>query len=483
MLIANKSFRFISLLLAAVLVLAGITFLQVASSSPAHAADESCASSGACQDIGTDIGLQIGSVAGGGLGRPVVVGPVLSAPPPAVPETCRTTPRSWCAPNYKVRSTFYKMPKGWTGIPLAEPCFPKMISGIKVYSVGYTLVERADLISWLSYNGPVYSYWRTIVTLCNYPPDPTITNTNIQCILSYNANIDRLANSYLGYGARVGSKSQTISSISALENNPGGCQTSISANFGTNVGRNQTDYGWYQATSSVTWARCTFGYTTFDGTTTRTGGCSNAGTRAGSVGKLTVYCGPAIKDWVALDWTGKDCYPSGPKCTVPNTSKFNGFMGNVQALRDGNDNNMTWANPVFTAGISGAGNWRTKTDINAGSTPFKAGVGPNDKTNQMFRSNQNFGTWNYGSLATLQDQKLAFYTSGSSGSPFQMTRNYLFDANFTTVATTVTGYNVTTGAMSTANSSTTVYLRNNPCGPQTSPRINAVRAIGDVLTG
>jgi hypothetical protein len=375
------------------------------------------------------------------------------------------------------------MGKNWAGTPMN--CAPRMVNGITVKAVGYTLVERKDFVRFgnvASPDGAYYTRWYNIGVICNYPPNPTITGTNITCILSYTANIDRLANSYLGYGGRVDSKSQTVSSIAALESDPSGCRSSLTASFGTNIGHSQADYGWYQATSSIALARCTFGYTTFNGTTTRSGGCVNAGTVAGSVGKLTVYCGPAIRNWVQLDWTGKDCYNTGPKCTVPNNSKFNGFTGNVQALRDGNDNTMAWANPVFTAGISGAGNWRAKTDVNGGSTPYKAGASANDKANQMFRSSQSFGTWNGGSLASLQDQKLAFYTAGSAGSPFKMTRNYLFDANFTTVATRITGYNITTGALSIGSTSTTVYLRNNPCGPQSSPNINAVRAIGDVLT-
>lgn len=478
MLIANKKSRLISIIMAAVLILSGLTFLQLASSVPAHAAEASCASTGNCQAISTNVALHNqGSGCGALCGPPTSVGGPVSAAPPVIPNKCNATPR-WCAPLYMVRSSFQSMGANWSGTPLF--CGVKTVNGVKVRPVGYTIVERADL-SPFSITRPIYYNWRTIATVCNYPPDPTITGTNIQCILSYNANINRLSNSY-GGAAGIGSRSQTISSLASLENNPDSCQTSINANFGTNIGNSQADYGWYRATSNVTWARCTFGYTTFNGATTKTGGCSNAGTRAGSVGKLTVYCGPAIRDWVQLDWTGKDCYSFGPNCTVPNNSTFNGFTGNVQALRDGNDNNMTWANPVFSAGISGAGNWRTKTDINPGSTPYKVGTGANDSANQMFRSNQSFGKWNSGSLAALQNQKLAFYTSGSSGSPFSMTRNYLFDANFRTVSTTITGYNVTTGTISTGSSSTTVYLRNNPCGPQTSPNVNAVRAIGDVLT-
>lgn len=489
MLIANKNFRFVSLFLAAFLVLTGITFLQLASSTPAHAAEASCASTGSCQAISTSVALHGtgggGFLGGGGGSAPVVGGGGGSASPPAVTVTCDNNPASpayWCAPLYVTRATFYAMGSGWNGTPMF--CGVKTINGIKVHPVGYTLVEKKDFISFgnvASPDGAFYTRWYTLSTICNYPPDPTVTNTNAKCILSYTANIDRLANSYAGAGG-VSSRSQTVSNLASLESNPDECQSSLTANFGVNIGHSQADYGWYRATSSIAWATCNFGTTTFNGTTTRIGGCSDSGTLAGSVGRLTVYCGPAIHDWVDLDWTGKDCYSFGPECTVPNNSTFNGFTGNVQALRDGNDNNMTWSNPVFTAGISGATNWRTKTDINPGSTPYKDGTGPNDSSNQLFRSNQGFGSWNAGSLPALQNQKLAFYTSGSSGSPFSMTRNYLFDANFTTVSTTINGYNVTTGAISTGSSSTTVYLRNNPCGPQTSPNINAVRAIGDVLT-
>lgn len=491
MLVANKNSRFISLFLAVFLILTGITFLQLTSSAPAHADEASCASNGACQAISTAVALHATDVGGGflspGSSAPISSGGGGTASPPAVPTRCDTSPSSpsnWCAPDYVTRATFYAMSSSWSGTPLF--CGVKTINGIKVHPVGYTLVEKKDFISFGNVaqpDGAYYTSWYTISTVCNYPPDPTITNTNAQCILSYNANISRLSNSYAG-AAGISNKSQTISTLASLESNPSGCRSSITANFGVNIGHKQADYGQYKATSSVQWATCTFGSTTFNGTTTRSGGCRNGGTKAGSVGKLTVYCGPAIHAWVQLDWTGKDCYSTGPKCTVPNTSKFNTFTGNVQALRDGNDNTMAWANPVFTAGISGAGNWKTKTDVKPNSTPYKSGVGVNDKTNQMFRSNQSFGAWETrgGALAPLQNQKIAFYTSGSTGSPFGMTRNYLFDANFRTVSTTINGYNVTTGAISTGSSSTTVYLRNNPCGPQSSPSINAVRAIGDVIT-
>lgn len=489
MLIANKNFRFVSLFLTVFLILTGVTVLQFASSVPANAADATCASTGNCQEISTNVGLHNAAAGGGALGNggsvPISTGGGSSVSPPPVPTQCDTDPSrpaNWCAPVYMTRATFYPMGSSWSGTPLF--CGVKTINGIKVHPVGYTIVEKRDFVSFgnvASPDGAYYTSWYTLSTVCNYPPDPTITSTNKKCILSYTANIARLSNSFAG-AAAISSKNQSVSTLSSLENDPSGCQSSITARFGVNIGHSQRDYGWYKATSNVTWATCTFGTTTFNGTTTRSGGCSNGGTKAGSVGKLTVYCGPAIHDWVSLDWTGKDCYSSGPECTTPNPSKFNGFTGNVQALRDGNDNTMAWANPVFTAGISGAGNWRAKTDVNSGSTPYKAGVGPNDSRSQMFRSSQSFGTWVSGSLPALQNQKLAFYTSGSSGSPFSMTRNYLFDANFTTVATTITGYNVTTGKVITGNSSTTVYLRNNPCGPQTSPNINAVRAIGDVVT-
>lgn len=454
-------------LLLASFMLVGL-FLVVQVSSPqdrlpsAHAAELTCSGQGAC------IGTVVATVTGGGGGGINVGGSGGgSATPPPVPKTQNPTTGLWWD-NYRIRTQ-------WQGALSPFNCPPKTINGAQYSFVGYLIVWKSDL-----YKFPVFGYGAEYVasSTCIYP-QVSSTSANNTCILDYTATIDRLAQSRLGAANGVGSNSGTIASIADLEaNGSGNCRNQHNAGLAYNPPNGQDGWGQYRASSRMNQVTCNFVTTTFDGASKETGTCGNPSPVNGSVGQLTIWCDGYAQAWIIKDWTGSDCQNGSNarlSCTIPNPATYNGYATNPQALRDGKDGTVLWGTPQVVGGW-GMTNWKSSTVINAGSSP-RNNSGDNNDSQQLFKSSIPFG----GGMIAGQnlDQKLAFYTAGDSGSPFSMTRNYRYDAWFQSVYTSIRSIDLRSGNISVSTSYQNTFAVDNKCGPQASPRIDVIRAIGD----
>lgn len=486
----------VGLMLKLFMVVSVMATLLVGLQLPAAQAAGGCATTGQCLSVeagaalgGTNVG---GGDFGGGGGTPVAIGPGGVVQAPSIPCVTRdpSDSPSWCSQQFYLRVSF--IPSGsfsnsGQGVLF---CPTKNIYGFKVEASGQVKTERQDIDHWWWDRNdpsvrpqPVYSGWNLVSSTCVYPPDPVITNTNMSCILSTAATFDRTAVSFLGTAARLSSPSETISSIAELEaNGKASCITNATSKFNYSVASGQKGWGQYVASASSVRAKCDFATITFDGKAKNVGKCVSTGSVPGSTASLTIWCNGSTKGLVMKDWTGADCRntggATGARCTIPNAATYGGFAGNVQGIRDGNYKPVQWGTPKLTGAVSNASNWRSLTTVNAGSTPRVTSVGDNDLQKQLFKSDKSFGSWLGNQNLT---QNMAFYQAGDSGSPFSMHRQYLYDAWFTTVHTTVNSIDVKNGNISTSTSYENVFVKNNKCDTQESPNINVVRAIGDVV--
>lgn len=459
-------------------VFALLTVGSIISSTPAHAASATCP--GPCINTAVDVAIHnssqgssgsFGSGAGsGGSGGG-------SSAPPAVQTICQDNDPNYCIVT--PQTTTQWVPEAALGLP--GPCPSKQVNGFTIDYVGMYKVTVFDFVGWIGQGSASWS--ESVTNVCIYPPDPVIDNTTYNCIVSWNAHVDRSSNSYSGAARGVSSSSGTTTFANGGMKDPSSCETSKSAGLNYVPPSGQPGWGQYSADSSIVYVSCTKASTSFNGVVNSMIKCGGATTRNAPTTYLTVWCGGYSPSLLNEKWSGEDCYSAGvATCTAPAGTSFNGFTGNVQALRDGNDSLVKWANPVFSGNVQNVNTWRVKTDINGGSTPFRDGVGANDKSNQLFRSDQPFGTWIGGNLDSLQQQQLAFYTAGDSGHPFSMTRNYLYNAQFLTHDVVLNQIDLLTGSISASTVDHWNTVVNSACGPQSSPNINAVRAIGDVLT-
>lgn len=459
----------------------------------AQAADVNCSGQSACFGTVAQVvvgGNQGGSLTPGGSGpTPVGSDGVVKAPNPPMlpsPDGEKFTPR------WRITLEF----EPWNGSP-SSICKPKNINGFMVDPAGIVM-EWHEQATWESFkddseDGYRYEFkgwhgasaYRNLMSMtCVYPEVPVVRETKT-CIISYNAQIDRMAQSRLGAANGLAYNSGTVTSVEELERNGrANCVQSKDVSLFYDPPHSQDGWGQYRATSRIDMVTCRFASTTFDGVTNELGDCGGITNAPGTVGKITLWCDGAVNDWVIKSWTGVDCINSGPtqmKCVIPDAATYNGYANNVQALRDGNDGTVKWGNPTIIGGW-GDTNWRSSTFINGGSTPRKTGVGDNDANGQMFRSSVPFSANKFGMIGGKNlDQKLAFYTAGDSGAPFSMTRNYLFDGWSNTRHVEMRGFNLSTGQITTSSYLIPTYSVNNACGPQQSPNISVIRAIGDKI--
>ena len=480
----NRLMRMIVVSLFFVSLIAGMQVAIAGMSTKANAADASCGGVGACLGtVAASVGSQdAGNVLGPPSAGPPAVGPggVVAAPQPqsTSPDGKRTVDAR------KTRVTYSS----------GTICPQKQINGFTIKPVGLILVESQN-VEWYFMNGmngsrdgdwfASYGPWSKDYHVCLYPPDPVITGTNMNCILSYDAQVDRMANSRLGAAPGVGRSGETISSKASLEQ--GGlpnCKTQLTAGLAYNPPQGQPGWGQYQAYSRITQITCNFATTTFDGVATNVGKCGAPKTVKGTTSKLTVWCDGYSSGWLNKSWTGTDCINTVQtqlKCVIPNAATYNGYANNVQALRDGKNGLVKWGNPTLIGGW-GDSNWVSSTFIKAGSSPRKAGIGDNDTNNQMFISDVPFSANASGFISGKRlDQNIAFYTAGDAGAPFKMERNYRFSAWSNTLQVSIRSINVRTGVVGTSSSLVAVQSHDNSCGPQASPNISVIRAIGDKI--
>ena len=473
---------FLRILLSAFLMSIFFIGLQSALSAPSAHASDICGGTGAC--LGTVASTVVGSGGGGGNGSifgpggggggaaAVGSGGVVSAPSiPVVPQPGGGG--AFGAYAYELRVTMT------VGV---GACPAKIINGFTVPSTGAVLAERRDFVRWnTSTNGyyPDYGGWYQVSLTCVYPPFSSgeVTRT---CILSYSAAVDRMANSRLGAAGGVGSSNGNISSIGQLQaDGEGACQRQARVALDYNPPNGQNGWGQYQAKSQINQVTCRFITTSFNGSTDAIGKCESPFTVSGSTARMTIWCDGFASSWINKDWTGSDCQNGSNArltCTIPGPATYNGYATNPQALRDGKDGLLRWGTPQVAGGW-GMTNWKSSTVVNAGSTPRNTAVGDNNNTKQMFKSSVPFGS----AMIAGQnlDQQLAFYTAGDAGSPFSMTRNYRYDSWFQSVHTSIRSIDLRSGNIGIATSYENTFAVNNKCGPQTSPSIDVIRAIGD----
>lgn len=477
--------NFLRVLLSALMMSIFFIGVQSAFNAPSAHADTTCGSTGAC--LGTVAQVSVGGASsgsggffGGGSPGPAAVGGggVVTAPSiPTVPRPGNIPANhNLAGPNKAYELRVYLT----TGV---IPCPVKNVNGFDIRATGVVVTERRNFTgyqqggatTWYS----TYSGWYVVSNTCVYPPvsSNVITRT---CIISYNAAVDRMANSRLGAAPGVGSSSGTVGSVADLEaNGATNCKQNANVALAYNPPNGQNGWGQYQATSRINQVSCRFTTTTFNGAIDNLGDCGGITTVSGTTARMTVWCDGYAKGWLNKDWTGSDCQNGSRAqltCTIPTAAKFNGYATNVQALRDGKDGTLLWGTPNVAGGW-GMTNWKSSTVINAGSTPRNTAVGDNNTTQQMFRSSVPFGS----AMIPGQnlDQKLAFYKAGDGGAPFSMTRNYRYDAWFTSIHTEIRSIDLRSGNIGIAQYSENTFAVNNKCGPQVSPRIDVIRAIGD----
>lgn len=458
-------------------VFALLTVSSIISSTPAQAVSAVCP--GPCINTAIDAAIHGSSSKGGALGSTGSgsSGSSGSSAPPAVQTMCQPNNTNYCIQT-PITTTEW-VPEAALGLP--GPCPAKQVNGFTINYVGIYKVTVYDFQGWIGQGSASWS--ETTTTVCIYPPDPVIDNTTYNCILSWNAHVDRSSNSYSGARRGVASNSGTTAFSDGGRTDPSSCETSKSADLNYAPPAGQPGWGQYSADASITYVSCTKASTSFGGVVNNLIKCGSVKSKNSPTAYLTVWCGGYSPTLLNAKWSGEDCYSARiATCDAPGGTSFNGFTGNVQALRDGNDGLVKWKNPIFTGNVRNVNSWRAKTDINSASTPYRAGVGPNDKSDQLFRSDQPFGTWIAGDLGTIQKQNIAFYTAGESGRPFSMTRSYLYNAQFLTQDVVLNKINLKTGKISASTVNRWNTVINSACGPQSSPNINVVRVIGDVLT-
>lgn len=475
--------NFVRIVLSVLMLSAFFIGLQtVFNADPAHAGD-TCGSTGAC--LGTVASVSVGGGSSGSLGgAPASVGAGGVVTAPSIPNAFK--PPLEPGHHYATTAKAYELRVYMTVGVIACPV--KTVNGFQVRANGVVVTERRNFSNWTQGGGvtwyPAYTGWFQVSATCVYPPvsSSVITRT---CILSYTATVDRMDNSYLRWGPGVGSSNGTVGSIGALEaDGAGACQQNARVALAYNPPNGQNGWGQYQANSRITQVTCRFTTTSFNGSIDNIGKCATPFNVNGSTARMTIWCDGFVNYWVNKSWTGTDCQNGNNArltCTIPTPAKFNGYAGNVQALRDGKDGSLVWGTPQVAGGW-GMTNWRSSTVINAGSSPRNTGVGDNDKAQQMFNSSIAFNTSANGFVAGQNlDQKLAFYKAGDAGAPFSMTRNYKYDAWFTSMYTTIRSIDLRSGNIGIASSTENTFAKNNSCGPQLSPHIDVIRAIGDTV--
>lgn len=492
----------VSALLAFFLVASGLFALDIANA-PKALADE-CTGASAMECIGTAVssfgsagnssgsGIIGGGNSGGG-SAPVPVGPggqvaptyfsCLESPEPPRPQSPIMI---GCQPEYRV-----SIREGSFVTPLAPCPATKMVSGfeVKLKKQVYITTDRLHWGLTMDSSGRfMYSpYYVNVSTqnICIYP-EVNLSSEWYDCIVSWNVHVDKIAGR-VGVGNNLAANSgstgwgNAYNSGARGENLPSTCETSRRVGLGYTPPTGQPGWGQYRASGYMMKANCTRGGISFDGATTYSWRCDPPRSVQAPTNYVTIACFGVQRGLVNADWTGKDCYnrPGFASCTVPNGSKLNGFAGNVQAIRDGNDNALDWAAPSLVGNVRGDSNWQTRTNIVAGSTPWNTDAAWNSGSQQLFRysgvitGNQ----WNYGGKRL--NEQLAFYAAGDNGYPFQLTREYRYDADFLTQQGSITSFDLTSGDIGTSSYATWVRIADNYCGPNSSPAISVVRAIGD----
>lgn len=438
-------------------------------------------------DTVADLVTQGGSNAGGGPGLGGGGAPGGTALPSQNPDFCAYTifpgdsgPTWHCTAQFSSTAQWVPFNDNMknllkNSIGSYYSCSAKQVNGFTIAPEGAMVVTVTEVYAFGADGVPRQRSTTSVV--CVYS-NAVVQTQSLRCIINYTAMFDRTANSRLGYAGRVMTKTETVTSKDEIMANPDNCVSNYRARTNYNPPTNQNAWGQYNASSRINYLNCTKGTSTFEGKVTKEVKCNSTGSMPGKTSKLTIWCGGWAPAHVQKSWSASDCYATGAySCKIPTPATYNGLSGTVQGIRDGKNSVVKWGTPQLSSGIRNSTNWKSLTNINSGSTPYNGSYSANDKNKQLFVSdNVTFGSWMSGQKLS---QNLGFYTAGSTGSPFSMTRNYKYDAQFLTSYSTIASYDVLTGAIVANNNQMWVPDVNVPCGPQGSPNINVIRAIGD----
>lgn len=484
----------VRILLTFAMAMVAFVGLSLAQAQPSHAADVvNCSTMSCAVNQGLNLtvhnasagGGVIGNGSAGGSSKPPV--PVCMAPPAQTTlPGWQTIPKPGCVPQWVASTHTYATPNAATLPAGAYWTCPatKVVNGVVVGLRAVVFVNLKSNPYWTIDAPNKLVYWsyskQSSTQTCVYPTVSGSGGKIKNCIISWNSTLNRLSASYAGAKNGV---TPPVNGTTAWgsEYNAGkrgeqigaACETSKSVNFNHNRVNKQADWGQYNVVSSIVYAQCTPRTVKFEGSSSVLADCSKK-----SISKtdaFTMYCGGGLKGHRLFTWTADDC----PEFTCkPGPSTFNGKVGTVQTIRDGGGNDMTWGKPVFTGNVWGQHNWRSKVTVLPGSSPMNPSYGLNDKNKQLFATNYPFGSWNAGQGL---DQKLYYYAAGDSGAPFKMEKRYLYDATFLFSSAQITNYDIFGSGIKWNNGGVAFLAVNNSCKVQSSPNINVIRAIGDVV--
>lgn len=497
----NKVIRFSFINIVSIVFLAGFLFgLSQLISSPAQAAN--CGGS-----IGQCIGINIkwqGDSSNNGNSPPLGSGPGkpnTTTKPKPIPTACFTgahytvketdrlpnIPGGWgllsgsgCVPHYKVDTKFNEPGNGFY-------CSDSTEGGIIRKSVGSIQNDVFTVKFAQKYNPEsglntrvFYGYVQTSTNHTCIYPKMTEQATNKYCALNANATLDRLANSRAGAG-RIKTFKVNIASVNGLKTGSDACKQSASMSPQSGLKSNPNTWGQYKLSGKIQFVRCTQYKVTFNGSTKTQFSCGGTQNTPAQVSYHSLWCNGAKDQLVNKSWTMNDCLDSerktegGYSCTVP-APMYDGKKGTVQTLRDGKSRVLNWGAPKTGSSVRSTKNWEQAVTIKAGSSPRLTSVGDNDKSKQMFWSNVNFGTkW----VANKNQQNVAFYNASNPGQSWSATRKLRFDGQFKTIVSDITSYNPWTGKSSSTKRVVWVSDYNIKCNTATSPKIQALRSIGD----
>lgn len=385
----------------------------------------------------------------------------------------------WSSGCVKVYTENAEFLRGTNGCPVSKQ------NGITRESVGMMYIVRSKLLSVIivnedtaatqAYNTYVESSRRGI---CIYPK-VTSTGASKRCALSATGQLNRMSNSRSG-AAKLKTYSKTFTTIAKLEAGKSDCEQSPLMSFNVDLPNTASNWGQYTLSGKISFVQCTKTITTFDGKKTTHWACGSAKTGNAVASKGSMWCGGIENRHINKSWTMNDCPSRGPNaggftCDVP-APMYDGKKGTVQTLRDGKSRILNWGTPKTNNAVRNTKNWEQAVTINKGSSPRLTSVGDNDKSKQMFWSNVSFGTkW----IANKNQQNVAFYNASNPGQSWSATRNLRFDGQFRTFVGDINSYNPFTGKFTATKHTVWVNDYNIKCDTATSPKIQALRSIGD----
>lgn len=389
-----------------------------------------------------------------------------------------------CLPEFKMSHTVIQN--------YVAGCGVKTVNGVPLKAMGTIVVikSKLDMVTYdtvgegkLAY---AYAYVQSSKNeYCIYP-EVTTTKSVTSCVLKSNYKLDRLANSRLG-AARIASGSKSYTTVAAMKKGlTKDCKQSETLSYNKSLPNNEKNWGQYTLNAQITMATCQSGVTTtFDGQSKTQYANCNQRTVTGN-GSMTLWCGGAQPGLANKNWTVNQCLNTASSwqytCKVP-TPTYDGKSGTIQSLRDGKSRTLNWGTPKPGKNVVSTSNWRQKIDVVNNSTPYNTSVGSNDKAQQYFWSNRAFGSWiNKGSIGANNSQGLAFYNASNPNGSWGAKRSLLFDGKFRMKVSQFQSLKVyASGAvnMNTSTKTVTVTDKNIKCNQATSPRVQAIRTIGD----